>query len=176
MSCCFYHPPHPRPGWRWKRKNGEKPREALTRSGESKMRNTTWSHWTTRASTLNRMTPRSWGPRACLTRLRASMMRWAGCFISVRGPSLYAQCDLDSWKLPLAYGSKTLWDMLILASDLSQTSLPDSVTVNITFTPELLYWFPSLPSWLCLCLLSPSTTVLSVSLKTVPRLHSHNWM
>lgn len=71
---------HPPPGWRWKRKNGEKLREALTRCGESKMRNTTWSLWTTRASTLNRTTPRSWGQRACSTRLRVSMMRWAGGF------------------------------------------------------------------------------------------------
>lgn len=67
-------------GWRWKKKNGEKLRGALTRCGESKMRNTTWSLWTTRASTLNRMTPRSWGLRAYSTRLRVFMMRWAGDF------------------------------------------------------------------------------------------------
>lgn len=42
------------------------------------MRSTTWSLWITRASTSNRMTPRSWGLRAYSMRLRASMMRWAG--------------------------------------------------------------------------------------------------
>lgn len=77
----LFPPPHHIPlGWRWKRKNGEKLREALTRCGENKMRNTTWSLWTTRASTLNRMTPRSWGLRAYSMRLRVSMMRWAGGF------------------------------------------------------------------------------------------------
>lgn len=108
---------HPPPGWRWKRKNGEKLREALTRCGESKMRNTTWSLWTTRASTLNRTTPRSWGQRACSTRLRVSMMRWAGWrFLYLwEDPSLYVQHGFDSWKWSLVYErrpSETCWFLL----------------------------------------------------------------
>ena len=75
-SCVFLFSPSTPLGWRWKRKNGEKLREALTRCGESKMRNTIWNLWTTKASTLNKMTPRSWGPRAYSMRLRVYMMRW----------------------------------------------------------------------------------------------------
>ena len=109
-------PPSTPLGWRWKRKNGEKLREALTRCGESKMRNTTWNLWTTKASTLNKMTPRCWGLRAYSTRLRVSMMRWAGglyicekspaCMFSIAFTAAHYLCYMN------VRPSKTCWFLL----------------------------------------------------------------
>ena len=115
-SHVFLFPPSTLLGWRWKRKNGEKLREALTRCGESKMRNTTWNLWTTKASTLNKMTPRSWGPRAYSTRLRVSMMRWVGGLNICEKSPVYAQHHFDSCKLSLLYEHETLQGLLIVAS------------------------------------------------------------